>query len=196
MNKILLQAGATTDPPPQHGHLQGTSQGPSANVNCKPFLLNIVFMNDVNASLKLARKSDADSSTGEMPERFDDHSETEEVNKEFEWMSSPSKETDPANSKLFTTDAIDGILTFGCVVIVNFYDHQNSRAPPREVWVKESTTVTVEFKGADDGTGIWTMHLSCLLPEVIKTDSPIKGLLITYSGRTRYTMLYCKSVSQ
>jgi hypothetical protein len=114
-----------------------------------------------------------------MPEQFDDYSETEEVNKEFERMSSPSKETDPANSKLFTTDAVDSILTFGCVVIVNFYDHQNSRAPPREVWVKESTAVTVKFKGVDDGTGIWTTRLSCLLPEAIKMDSPIKGLLIT-----------------
>jgi hypothetical protein len=126
-----------------------------------------------------AGKSGDETSVDDVQELSGEPSETEDVSKEMEWLSSPSKEANPANSKTFA-EAVHHV-NINIVVIVNFYDHRNSQAPPHEVWVKESSAVAVEFKSADEDTGIWTTQLSHLLPEVIKTDSPIKGQLIICS---------------
>jgi len=62
-----------------------------------------------------------------------------------------------------------------CTVVVNLYDINNTRHPPREVWVQESATVPLDYSLTEDKQLHAVACLSQLLPAVVTNDSPIKG---------------------
>jgi len=94
--------------------------------------------------------------------------------KDFQLASHRSKlSDDPINSTVLFSSPMCFPLTTETVV-VNFYNHNDMKAPPREVWLQESDNLPVYLTYDDHGELIWSARLSHILPVAIKNDSPIK----------------------